>query len=565
MENRIADSDRKRGQRFGTFQRHLCERRSKLGKTRDNPPRHSHPAITACALLLLTGSAGFAQEAKPEAKPDPNKLRDALEWTIALRGRMAQMSNPVVRVHGTASVARLVCPLDPVAASGIYQESIKTLFNIPASAFSEKSTTVLPVASFSGLWKYVVPEALKCDPNLASAAQNQNARERLDRERAAANGQIAKAYSMLDNSLDKADMLDRAAQVALGGLEAGDPDTFDMATFSLLLSRLNERAPDLADDLFIRGVDFVMAATVPAPNGLQDLAKFLFTSPKAQDKPEEEQPGSNFKAGGITVEDLTSTRVSANPENIEALIEATLKLLTYPNSVSRNPTVAYALPYQLLPRARDLMPDRVPDFEKAMAQLETDNPGVASRVQAGLGAAQNPDPESGDPAVRNFWLVGQIQSALASGQFDRARQLLTRVDDPPVRGQISALIAFAEAAHAVESKSDQALGMANLLKPGIKRSLLYLAIIATPPHRDTPMQMLPLASKDIEPLPAEQRVRLLSALSAALVRTDVDAALNVFNQLIAAYNDVRANPRRGKFDPVSVRKTFQPEKRCELG
>ena len=41
-----------------------------------------------------------------------------------------QMANPVVRIHGTASIARLVCPLDPVAASGLYRDAITSLFNV---------------------------------------------------------------------------------------------------------------------------------------------------------------------------------------------------------------------------------------------------------------------------------------------------------------------------------------------------------------------------------------------------------------------------------------------------
>ena len=128
---------------------------------------------------------------------------------------MAQMSNPVVRVHGTASLARLVCPLDPVAASGLYRDAITSLFNISSGAFGERATTVLPVGSFSGLWKYVVPAALKCDPGLASASQNQQAKERLDAERIGANATLGRAYGLLspDLVLDKADMLDRAAQV----------------------------------------------------------------------------------------------------------------------------------------------------------------------------------------------------------------------------------------------------------------------------------------------------------------------------------------------------------------
>jgi len=50
-------------------------------------------AVACCAV-------SFAQERDP--------LRDAVEWTVSLRGRMAQMANPVVRIHGTASLARTV-------------------------------------------------------------------------------------------------------------------------------------------------------------------------------------------------------------------------------------------------------------------------------------------------------------------------------------------------------------------------------------------------------------------------------------------------------------------------
>ena len=260
------------------------------------------------------------------------------------------------------------------------------------------------------------------------------------------------------------------------------------------------------------------------------------------DEPDEDQPHKSVQIGGATVEDLTATRNSANPENIQALIEATLKLLANPTAVNRNPVVAYALAYQLLPRARDLTPDRVAEFEKAMVNLEAANPGIAAQVQAALGAAQNPDPESGDPATRNFWLTGQVQGAIAAHQFDRARQLLARIDDLPVRGQIAALITFGEAAFAIENKSDQAIGTANLLKPGIKRSLLYISMISTSPNRDGALQLLPLAAKDIAPLPAEQRVRLLSALGAGLVRADTDAAFGVLNQLVVFVPEVSSIP-----------------------
>jgi hypothetical protein len=505
---------------------------------------------------LVRGAVWLAIVAPAAALAQSNQQLAALEWTVALRGRIAQFENPVVRVHGLAGVARLVCALDPVAASGLYRTAITGLFTVPSGAFNERSTTALPVASFSGLWKYVVPAATECDASLVSASQNQQAREKLDNERAGANAKLGRAYGLLDNSLDKDDMQDRAAQVARGALEAGDPDTLDTALLSRILSLLNSRAPDLADDLFIRGVDFVMSAKYPSPDGLQDLGKFLLTATSLVDKEEDEQPGKNFKAGGVTVEDFSATRGSANPDNVQALIEAVLKLAADQNAVSRNSTVTYALVYQLVPRARELMPERVADLEKAQAEIESAYPGTGAQVISGLGTPQNPDPDSGDPAARNFWLSGQIQGAIGSGDFDRARQFLARVDDQPVRSQLSSLITFGESARAIEHKNEMAMPLANLLRPGIKRSLLYIAMIAAATRRDDAAQVMPLASKDISLLPAEQRLRLNAALAAALAKWDPEAAFGVLNLVIAAYNDVRTNPRRGRFDPASVRRIY---------
>jgi hypothetical protein len=495
-------------------------------------------------------AACVAQERDP--------LRDAVEWTVAQRGRMAQMANPVVRVHGTASLARVVCPVDQSAASALYRDAIASLFNLPDNAFGERGTTVLPVASFSGLWKFVIPAALKCDPGLVAVAENQRARERMTAERNGANATLRRAYELVSPNmpLDKQDMLDRAAQVGRAAIEAGDPDTLDLSLMSVLLAALNSRAPDLADDLFNSSLDFVLSATVPAPDSLQTLAKFLFTAPEQVKTPDEDQRNRSYTISGATVENLAATRTSANPDNIQALIEATLRLLDMPGAVNRNPVVAYALAYQLLPRARDLMPDRAPDLEKAIAELAAEDASAAGQVQARLGAMENPDQESGDPAKRITWLISQIRGALAGGQIERAYDLLPDVSDLPVRGQLKALIAFFEAARAIEKRNDQAVSMANLSKSGIKRSLLYIAVIANAPRLDLALQVLPLAAKDIAPLPAEQRVRLLSALAAALLRTDLDSSLAVLSQVVAACNDVRTNPRRGKFDPASVRRTF---------
>ena len=233
------------------------------------------------------------------AAQDANKLRDALEWTVAQRGRMAQMTNRVVQVHGIASLGALVCPEDRTEGSGLFRQAMMALHGVPASAFTDKGTTVLPAASFTGLWKYVVPAGLKCDPGLADAANNSQDKARMEAERRNANRTLASAYGLIDPTmvLDKQDNNDRAAQLANAALDAGDPDVLDIVLLTKFLSLLRDHAPDLSDDLFERALDFVMSATVPNPGSLQELAKYLFTSPKYVDLPDADQNSESFTAG----------------------------------------------------------------------------------------------------------------------------------------------------------------------------------------------------------------------------------------------------------------------------
>src|SRR5207302_6474867 len=64
------------------------------------------------------------------------------------------------------------------------------------------------------------------------------------------------------------------------------------------------------------------------------------------------------------------------------------------------------------------------------------------------------------------------------------------------------LIGFSEAALAIEAKSDQAVPLADLLKGGVKRSLLYTGIIAGASASDISLPMLSLFMLDVKPLPA---------------------------------------------------------------
>jgi len=95
------------------------------------------------SLWIAVSSLAAAQD----AAPDTSKLRDAVEWTSAQRGRMLQMTNRVTQVHGIASLAMLVCPENPGEGSNLFRQAITSLHGIPSNHFTEKRTMPLPVAS----------------------------------------------------------------------------------------------------------------------------------------------------------------------------------------------------------------------------------------------------------------------------------------------------------------------------------------------------------------------------------------------------------------------------------
>ena len=465
--------------------------------------RTSFLAMKRVLIFLLGGSFLTAAQ-------DPAKLRDALEWTVAQRGRMAQMTNPVVRVHGTASLAALVCAEDRGEGSSLFRDAITGLHGLSSGVFTEKGTTVLPAASFTGLWKYVVPAALQCDPALAEAAANQRSRERIEAERRGANATLRRSWDLVDPDqplVDKQDNNDRAAQIAQAALDAADPETFDVSLLVQILFQLRERAPDLADDLFLRALELVKSL----PASVNELAQFPLAD------------------------------ADGSPDAIEALIDTTLGLLKAP--VNNDSATTLSLALQLLPSARELAPEKAAELEAGIANLQ----GQFPPQPAGRSLTSS--------AANDHWLAGRIQSALAGSHIEQAREYLSRIHDSDTRAQLAAIIGFAEAGRAIEARNDLAMPLADILREGVKRSLLYAGIIGAAQRPDAALQVLPLAIRDITPLPAEHRIRLLSAVCAALVGSDVQATVSTLDLLVKAYNDVYTSPRRGRFEPRASRRT----------
>jgi hypothetical protein len=49
------------------------------------------------------------------------------DWAVVLRGRYDRFTEPVVSVHATASLAKLVCAVDHSACVGLYHEALRAL------------------------------------------------------------------------------------------------------------------------------------------------------------------------------------------------------------------------------------------------------------------------------------------------------------------------------------------------------------------------------------------------------------------------------------------------------
>ena len=143
---------------------------------------------------------------------------------------------------------------------------------------------------------------------------------------------------------------------------------------------------------------------------------------------------------------------------------------------------------------------------------------------------------------------------MGSRRCAEARELGNYNSDLVSRNQIAGLIDFAEAAGAARQNPTWALSLANSLVPGIKRSLLYAGIVASAADRDAAIGPFQLAIRDIEPLPAEQRIFTLAANDGAIFQHAPDNGLGTLDSLIQAANDAYTHPHRGFFDPTVLRK-----------
>jgi hypothetical protein len=134
---------------------------------------------------------------------------------------------------------------------------------------------------------------------------------------------------------------------------------------------------------------------------------------------------------------------------------------------------------------------------------------------------------------------------------------LKSVDDLDIRNQVTDLIAFAQSAASLEKRDVQwAFTLANTIRGGVKRALLYAGIADAVATREDAFGYFHLGIKETESLPAEQRMLTLSALAGSMLRHDPDSVYLAVAQWVSAANHAYTSPHQGIFDPKVIHKIY---------
>jgi hypothetical protein len=498
----------------------------------------------ALVLALMANSA--AQENGAVSKNVQNER--VVEWAVGLGGKFGQLHDPVVATYATGRLAETVCKRDPVAGAELFRNSLGRLRSLTPAAFGS-ARHKLPVPSFTTLWKTLTTAAAKCSPDLQQLADAEHAKAKMQDERQQAPENLGQAMNSLTSDPD------RAAQLARTAMATSDPIGLDIPTLTFFLSNLRDRAGDVADELFPDVLDFIASAPQPSPGRLLELGKYLFTAPQYREVPDVQQSSETYTVGSTPIANFAANRKSASSDDIRQYIEAALKVLTATNDPYYDPVAAYAIGFQVVPKAEDVAPDLVDKLREALVPVMELAGGSVAKVQAAIGASQVADPEGGEGPRNRDRLVSRVLAAASAKKFAEARDLLTSVDDMVVRSQVGPLIDFAEATAALERKDVQwAFSLANGIRPGVKRAFLYVGLTAAARDRGEALGYFGLAIRDAELLPAEQRMVITAALTNVMLRVDPESGMSTLNLFVKAANDAYSSPREGRFDPQVFRK-----------
>ncbi len=496
----------------------------------------------AWAVLLVAGAVAAAGQG---TVADNATVAEAVRWASGLSDRFRRLSNPVTSAWALEELGIKLCEHDQAVGAGLLRDAIARVKFVPDDAFQGGTGPVLPVASFTKLWRVITANAVECDPSLASAVNVQQYEDRILEERREANTNVANAQQHID------EYPERTAQVLRGSIEiaedAKDPTLLNFSLMGKYLSELRDRAPELADEAFPLAADLVASAPAPSTALLNELGKYLFVAAKLLYDPDKKYEALGTIQNGVEITDFSAVRFSTDPGAEEAYIDAALRMLPVTTSANYSAAQAYSIASQLVPKARDLELDSLEDLQKLVTQIKANLGGTPSAsTQAGT--------DLDTPAARRARAVRLVLSAIRGKRIEEARRLVPAVDDQADRQQLLELIDFGEGAAAIGAKDiSRAVQAAGQSRAGVKRSMLYAGLMANA-TAEIASQQVDLLARDAAVVPAEFRTLVLSLGAGALFGRDPERALTVLNDAVTALN--ASGSRKARYDPATRRTVF---------
>ena len=491
-------------------------------------------------------------------------------------------------IYAKARLAALVCSQDKAAGTKQFREAFDELRNLPDNAF-DKSPVVLPVDSFTALWDLVAPLAKNCNSDVSWYDASLDSRKRDEWQKA--NIWSSEALGMVNRNPDRAAQLARAALSVSAGrhrqrflVEAargheksvpppgttsvifGAPD-MDLSSLVKVLVQLRVASPDLSDGLFQLATSAVMTSDPPSPMEFGRLAAYLFpteTSVQFYDSflAVLSERGIRCDCELPAMPNFMAAELKGDRELATAFLASAVRLLQNYQSALADPDGAFALAWQLLPKARELAVEYAGELEGTLLVVEPLAEADAAKIRAKLGAVPNPRKVDYGTPEGDVAALGQACSDFKAGNYRAASGGLSGVADASARAQVEALIQFAvQAISLPTNNAEQILDREIYPVGGAKRSLLYAAIAPATSNGTGALKAVTLGLKDAEPLPAGQRVCLLPALATAALPAAPDQAVAILKQLVATDNAVAGKSGSGGTEG-SASSANAPDIRC---
>ena len=316
-------------------------------------------------------------------------MPENLRWTVELHDRFRDMQDPVVVTFSLARLGALVCAQDKAVGSRLAIEAFHDLKNLPADAF-DQSLVPLPVSNFTALTKLVLESAKTCEVgseavNLDDAAS----RSRLNSEWMKANVWLNKALEVKDpnRAIQLADAaffvsnhgsVPRVKALAFGKeydrppslpgrvyIIQIAPQTLDLSLFSRVLAKVKQTAPDLTDALFQKTLDGMLSESPPTAAELCELARYLFPAGSSIPLPVDPR-WIVSPAGGLPMANFVRADLRGNLDLAVGFFDKAAQVVRNYQTTAADTLDAYALAYQMLPKARQYALQDVGPFETAL-------------------------------------------------------------------------------------------------------------------------------------------------------------------------------------------------------